>query len=181
MAKVLKISAVVLRALLVAVCVALCAYNIYVLVSCYAFGNGMPTVFGYAGAAVGSGSMDDDSGGDDIEEGDFVIVKSQQDYAVGDVITFYWDGKYVTHRVEQVTQEGYITHGDANGDYREQPSHGDVVGKVVAVLRGVGGAIEFLRSPAGLLVIIAAGVVVWIGTDVVSALISNNKDEKEQN
>ena len=70
---------IIVRAVLVAACLALCAYNVYILVARYAFGNGMPTVFGYAGASVVSGSMDDDSGDDDIEVGDFVIIRAQSD------------------------------------------------------------------------------------------------------
>lgn len=180
MIRFLKTVNIIVRAVLVAACLALCAYNVYILVARYAFGNGMPTVFGYAGASVVSGSMDDDSGDDDIEVGDFVIIRAQSDYAVDDVITFLWDGVYITHRIESVTAQGFVTHGDANGKYREQPDRSAVVGKVVRVLKGAGGALEFFRSPAGLLVAIGAGVLVWIGADIVSGLIEKKDDEKEQ-
>ena len=177
----IKIIKIAVRTLLAAVCLILCAYNIYNLVARYAFGTYMPTVFGYAGAAVVSGSMDDDDG-DDIEVGDFVIVHSQSDYEIGDVIMFSTQnkGEYVTHRIVAITQSGYETKGDANNaSDLEKVDNSDVVGKVVSVIKGAGNALQFLRSPLGLLSIIGAGVVIWVITDVISALTERKKDESK--
>ena len=182
MKRAFKVVKCVIRAILAVVCVLLLVYNAYVLIARYAFGVGMPTVFGYSGAAVVSGSMDDDSG-DDIEIGDFVITKSQDNYAVGDVITFYEPslGGYVTHRIISADESGFITKGDANNvQDGSTVAQDDIVGKVVAVLKGGGSAIEFMRSPLGLLAIVAAVVVIWVATDIISNLLSGKKDEKEQ-
>ena len=181
--KAVKIIKAVIRGILIAVCGVLCLYNIYMLVARYAFGIGMPTVFGYAGAAVISGSMDDDSGEDDIEIGDFVITQSMSDYAVGDVITFSSpeEGIYITHRIIAVTEAGYTTKGDNNNsqdNFTVPPQN--VVGKVVCVLHGAGNALQFLRSPTGLLAVLGGGVVIWLLADVVAAIFSRNKDEQQQ-
>lgn len=181
--KALKICAAVLRGVLVALCVALCAYNIYVLVQRYAFGNQMPTVFGFAGAEVVTGSMDDDSGDDDIEVGDFVITRARSEYSVGDVVTFYHaqDDIYITHRVVAVNGATYTIRGDypANSAADIVPLE-NIVGKVVLVIGGAGGVLEFFRSPAGLLVVIAAGVLIWLISDIISDLIDRRKEKDEE-
>ena len=177
--KIFNIINIVIRGILVGLCLLLCAYNIYIIISRYALGNGMPTVFGYAGAEVVSGSMDDDSGADDIEIGDFVITKTQNDYVVGDVITFYYDGVYITHRIIGTYDGGYITRGDANDELStERPGRDAVVGKVVHVIGGAGSVIRFINSPAGLLVVIAAGVIIWVASDILSGLLSRRKNEE---
>ena len=181
--KIFKIVSNIVRGVLVAVCLALAAYNIYVLVARYAFGNGMPTLFGLGGAAVVSGSMDDDSGDDDIEIGDFIITRSQTDYAVGEVITFFDPdfGEYVTHRVVLKSQAGYTTKGDNNNDQDTfTVPLSNIVGKVVYVVKGGGRAIQFVRSPAGLLVIIAAGAAVWFITDLLSAVFERRCKDKDE-
>ena len=178
MKKVLKVINGVIRGILVAVCLALCAYNIYMLIARYAWGNQMPTVFGFAGAEVVSPSMDDGNG-DDIEVGDFIVVQAQDDYVIDDVITFYdaQRGMYVTHRIIFADENGYTTKGDANpSPDPEIVQRAQVVGKVVWVIKGAGTALDFLRSPTGLLVVILAGAAVWVGADVISRIADRQKN-----
>ena len=181
--KALKICATVLRGELDALCVALCAYHIYVLVQRYAFGNQMPTVFGFAGAEVVTGSMDDDSGDDDIEVGDFVITRAQDEYAVGDVVTFYHaqDDIYITHRVVAVNGTTYTIRGDypANSASDIVPLE-NIVGKVVLFIGVAGGVLEFFRSPTGLFFVIAASVLIWLISDSVPDMIDRRKDKDEE-
>lgn len=148
-----------LRVLAIALVAVLLAYNVYTLVARYAFGVGIPTVFGYGCAAVETGSMEPE-----ISAGDFIVVHAEDEYAVGDVITFYDSarGQYVTHRVILVSESGYTTKGDANNaqdNFTVPPSA--VVGRVVAVLRGFGRVIGFLQTPVGLLSIVAFAAAVW--------------------
>ena len=148
-----------LRVLAIALVAVLRAYNVYTLVARYAFGVGIPTVFGYGCAAVETGSMEPE-----ISAGDFIVIHAEDEYAVGDVITFYDSarGQYVTHRVILVSESGYTTKGDANNaqdNFTVPPSA--VVGRVVAVLRGFGRVIGFLQTPVGLLSIVAFAAAVW--------------------
>ena len=174
-----KIFKIAFRAIIIAVCLVLCAYNVYILIAKYAMGDNMPSVFGYAGAVVVSGSMDDGDG-DDIKTGDFVIVRAQQSYGTGDVIMFESQGSFITHRIIAVTEQGFTTKGDANN----APDFGtvqmsSVKGKVVAVWSGAGNAIQFLRSPAGLLTIIAAGALLWLATGFVCTLTEKRARRKK--
>lgn len=87
MKKVLKVINAVIRGILVAVCLALCAYNIYMLI---ALRMGQPDSRRFSALPareVVSPSMDDGNG-DDIEVGDFIVVQAQDDYVIDDVITF---------------------------------------------------------------------------------------------
>ena len=111
MKKAFRIIKITVRTLVLVLVALLLAYNIYTLVMRYACGVGIPTVFGYGCAVVETGSMEPAIGA-----GDFIIVHAEEEYAVGDVITFYDStrGEYVTHRIILVTESGYTTKGDAN-------------------------------------------------------------------
>ncbi len=98
-------------------------------------------------------------------KGDLIIIQATDPATLqeGDVITFHAiiDNEYAlnTHRIEKITTDGgvrsYVTKGDNN---EVSDTHvitdGDIVGKQVAVLPGIGNLMEFLSSPVGFLVII---------------------------
>ena len=94
MRKVLRAAKIALKCVLAAAMGLLLVYNVYMLVARYALGDGMPTLFGYGGAVIVSGSMEDALG-----VNDFVITKAEDEYTVGDIITFYHGGVYNTHRI----------------------------------------------------------------------------------
>lgn len=180
--KIFRVLRIIIRAFLITVIGLLSAYNIYMLVQRYAYGNGMPKVFGIATAVVVSGSMQPE-----IIVNDLVIVKEQSSYEISDVVT-YRDSKtgaYVTHRIVRVieAEDGvrFVTKGDANTaiDGEDGVPQSAVVGKVVKVARGVGKFISFLQSPAGLFTVLAVGVVIWGLTDVVIILLKRTDEENE--
>lgn len=53
-----------------------------------------------------------------FRKGDFIIIKKQTEYAVGDIITYEITEEnekyYVTHRIIEKNENEYITKGDAN-------------------------------------------------------------------
>lgn len=182
--RVFRILNLALRTLITALVVLLAVYNGYMLVQKYAYGNDMPTVFGYASAVVVTGSMDTGESSSDIRINDMVVVRSQKEYAVGDVITFRdRQGDYTTHRIVRTQESGgetqYITRGDANdADDPYAVSEEDIVGKVVCVLRGVGAAVSFLQTPAGLFTVIACGAGVWLLTAGIAAAVERGKRKR---
>ena len=104
-----------------------------------------PTVLGVAPMVVLSGSMSG-TAEDHIEVGDVVAFKD------GNVV--------VTHRIVAVTadesgKKQFITKGDANNteDAAVTPPE-DVLGRVIAVIPGAGGAVRFLRTPLGMLCLV---------------------------
>ena len=168
MRKALHILRIVVKVLLGLVMGLLFVYNVWSLVSRLAFGNDRPAMFGYTGAVVVSGSMEPV-----ISVNDFIVVHAEENYAVDDVIMFYDDtrGEYVTHRIILAADGYYTTQGDANNapDPFSVPQSA-VVGKVVWVMEGFGAAVRFVQSPAGFFAVIGAGILVWLGMDVISGL-----------
>lgn len=191
--KAFNIAKKVLIGIVAALCAVLLVYNAYMLIAKYACGIPMPTVFGYAGARVPTGSMDDDSGDDDIEIGDFVIIHAQDSYEIGDVVTFYDVSANitVTHRVVDIVGTTYYIRGDATGERDENGrpiTEGvvtdavpleNIIGKVVGVISGFGGFIEFMQKPYGLLIVCGIGVLIWLGGGIIDELFNRKNDEKE--
>lgn len=113
-----------------------------------------PTMFGYSAAVVLTGSM---SG--TIEPNDLIVTRGQAEYRQGDVITYANPYSTVTHRIVQITDEGYRTKGDANNtEDSETVLPEQVIGRVVLTVPKIGGVILFLKSPLGMLCMLAAFV-----------------------
>ncbi len=67
-------------------------------------------IFGFSIWIVDSGSMQPT-----LKIGDAIIIKEQPEYQKDDIITYQVEEKYyVTHRIIEKTNEGYITKGDFN-------------------------------------------------------------------
>ncbi len=180
MSKALKIAYAVIRGIVAGLCVILLVYNLYVIISRYGFGNPVPTVFGYGGAQIVSGSMDDGTE-DAIKVHDFVIIHARDDYEVGDIVTYIDNyGDATTHRIIEKDGDTFLTKGDNPENAVDPPiTKEKIVGKVIAVWRGVGEAIEFIKGPYGLMAILFAGVVIWFAGDIIGILTSGKKDEEE--
>lgn len=119
----------------------------------------IPSVFGYSVLIVASPSM---TGA--IEEGDAIIIKKSDSYAVGDVITYFpADENFsVTHRIVRTEGDKFYTKGDANQSEDPDPVLIEqIAGKVAVKLDKVGYFIEWLKSPVGM-IFAAAFIVVLI-------------------
>lgn len=142
-----------LSALLTAVLGLVLVANIYTLVMRAVTDELQPDFFGFSAAVVISGSM---SGS--IEVNDMVIIRERDSYAVGDVITFQKGDNLITHRIIGEGEDGFITKGDANNAEDTEPVREDaVIGKIVLVIPRVGRAIELLRTPLGMTVLVFVG------------------------
>lgn len=141
--------------LLTALLALLLVFNIATIVLRQVRGNRHATVFGVTTAVVISGSMEPN-----ISVNNMVVVAKQKDYAEKDVITYVSQGgSLVTHRIVEVTEDGFVTKGDFNNDVdTEAPiSKENVVGKVIFVIPGIGAVQEFLFTPLGMLCITLFG------------------------
>ena len=87
--------------------------------------------FGITILKVSSNSMNPVFAKDDI-----VIVKKQESYEVGDIITYYSDDNcLVTHRIVEKYENGFITKGDGNNIEDEKlVSIEQIIGKVIYFL-----------------------------------------------
>lgn len=119
------------------------------------------TLFGWSAAVVISGSMSPT-----IEVDDMVIIHRQASYECGDII-MYKDGKsFVTHRVVEVTENGYITKGDANNTTDQPISADRAVGKTVLVIPKVGRFSAVAQTPLGMCVLVLVGLGLVMATDI---------------
>lgn len=150
----LRKSAMILKALVMVIAILLIAVNLYKLIAKKVFHIIQPTVCGYSTAVVLTGSMAGDRS-DSIQPDDYIVTHRKASYRIGDVILFESGSSTVTHRIIEVTDNGYRTQGDANnvpdGEIRREA----VIGKVIWIGHGIGRWIRLLKSPLGITVIIA--------------------------
>jgi len=101
-----------------------------------------------------------------IPVGGLVVIKpvDPETLREGDIICFRLsESTSVTHRIINVTDEGFTTKGDAN----EDPDQGivekeNVIGKVIFIVPFIGYLGYFVRTPIGfiLLIILPAGLII---------------------
>lgn len=156
-----RIAKRLLRGVLIAIAVFFLCCNVYVLVARHVFKNDMPTLFGIGAAMVVSPSMEPD-----ISVGDVVVFGRSKAYAVGNVITYYepLSDIYITHAIIREENGAFVTQGVNNDTPDPNPvSPEQILGKVIFTVRGVGGAMEFLQSPLGMLILFAAlGLLIFL-------------------
>ena len=71
-----------------------------------------------------------------FKKGDFIIIKKQKEYNIGDIITYsISEGNnvyYVTHRIIKKYENEYVTKGDANNKEDNYKVYENVIkGKVI--------------------------------------------------
>lgn len=121
--------------------------NLYLLVERIVYKENYPSIFGYSTAVVVSGSMEDE-----IHIDDLVVIHRDEQYNLGDIITYDSGKSLVTHRIVGKTAEGFETKGDANNIKDADPvKEEQILGRVVKVIPGVGKVLYFLGSPIRLL------------------------------
>lgn len=89
--------------------------------------------FGLRIYRVASGSMEPN-----IKVGDFIIIKTQNEYDTGDIIT-YLDKEecFVTHRIIMMNGEEITTKGDANNSIDTSITKQQIIGKVIFKIKGL--------------------------------------------
>ncbi len=114
-----------------------------------------PEFLGYSQLAVTSGSMEPT-----LAAGDMIIIQEKESYTLGDVVTFRdSSGTLVTHRIVGSTDGMFITQGDANNvEDQDLLSPESIVGGVITYIPAVGRVMLFLRTPAGLLLLLVVGI-----------------------
>lgn len=99
-------------------------------------------IFGYTAFNVITGSMSPT-----LEVGDIIIVKITKDVKVDDVITYYKNNDFITHRVISINGEDLVTRGDSNNSSDSPVKLEMVVGKVVRTFHKVGTMVDILLTP----------------------------------
>ena len=151
----------------------------------------VPQIFGHTFSSVQSDSMTGT-----FEKGDMIVGKIVDENTVieeDDIISFYeikGNVKIInTHRVVRIEEVGsvkwYYTQGDKEGlpEDVEAKSHDQVVAVYQFRLMGVGAFVDFLREPAGFILIVVLPIVLvilWESYRLISLYMEYKKDEYMQ-
>lgn len=132
---------------------------------------------------VQSGSMEPA-----IKTGSIVIVKSIDEYSIGDVITFQRAGEKVsvTHRIVETREVNgvtiYETQGDANNvSDREGVVKKEIIGKVWFSIPYLGYIINFAKQPIGFILMIVIPSLAIISDEVKKIHKEVDKKKEEEN
>ena len=142
--------------------------SVYNVIQTKIFGNDYSSIFGYSTFEVQTGSMRDE-----IDVGDWIIVKYSSDIKLNDIITYEKEDSFITHRVIEEYSDTYVTKGDANNTKDDPISKNQVVGKVVKILPNFGIIKKTIFNPVVLLALIITLYLV----SYVFRNIKNNKDK----
>lgn len=143
--------------ILIAILTAVLLLNLYLFAVQVAFRDELPKLMGISQIIVVSGSMEPA-----VRVGDFLVIREQDVYEAGDVVTYRSGGSLVTHRVVEIDGTDLITQGDANNVADEPVALSQVEGKMIFRIPKLGQAALLLRKPAGILVTVLAGLLLII-------------------
>lgn len=154
MQKILRCTGKTAQVLLTVLLAFLLVCNLYLIIMERIMGVEHPAIFGYSTAVVASGSMEPALSVDDL-----ILNHTEDSYEEGDIITFQNGDSLTTHRIVEVTDEGYVTQGDANNttDLDVVPFKA-VIGRVVWAIPYVGSVLAFLKTPLGMVILIFTGL-----------------------
>ena len=143
----------ILRLVVLAVCGGILGLNIYTANASKLVGDQMPMPFGYGGAVVLSGSMEPA-----LSVGDLIIVSKDKPYAEQDLVVYQQNNTLVVHRVISIEEETIVTKGDANNVADSPVEKSAVKGTVIASVPMVGSAVNFIKTPMGTILLVAAAI-----------------------
>jgi len=125
--------------------------------------------FGWGLVFIKSGSMEPV-----IKTGSGVIIKKQDRYNEGDIITFVnKNGNLVTHRIVKISEDNsklFKTKGDNNNVVDVWPiTEKQIKGRVTVILPYIGYVISFLKSKFGIATLILTLLIYFIGDEIMKS------------
>ena len=117
-------------------------FMVYSYICLNLLGKDYVSILGYTYFEVASGSMEPA-----ISKDDLVIVKIGSDYKERDIVTFYLNNEFITHRVVQIDSKTITTKGDYNNSRDAKVRKDNVLGKVVMIVPKFGIWKRVLMTP----------------------------------
>ena len=114
-------------------------------------GNSLPMPFGYGLADVLSGSMEPA-----LSKGDLLLVHKVDKYETDDIVVYQSGSQLIVHRITGFEDGLVITQGDANDTADPPFEKSQIRGKVTGHIPHAGTVASLLKSPIGILVVLAA-------------------------
>lgn len=167
----MKIFGKLIRGIFIGILSVLLILNIWQLISHYIFHQNPPSVCGFSSVIVLSGSMEPT-----FSAGDLLIIREQESYQTGEIVTFEDGGVLTTHRIVEEMPDGFTTRGDCNNvKDQEKVTAEQVRGAYLMRIPRLGSFFLFLRSPIGLLMLVVLGIALLWLPDVINDMISHRK------
>ena len=117
-------------------------------------GDVLPMPFKFGFAVVMSGSMEEE-----LSVNDLIFIKETNDYQLNDVVVFQDQTSLVVHRIIAIDGDKIITMGDANETPDDPITVKHIKGEVVGKIPKVGLVVKAIKSPIGVVVILAAAII----------------------
>lgn len=114
-------------------------------------GNAMPMPFGFGMSVVLSGSMEPE-----LSVNDLVIIAEADVYEVGDIVVYQSENILIIHEIIETDGVTVVTKGTANNIADDPISVEAVKGKLVGRIPAIGLIVRLIRTPVGIVVILAA-------------------------
>ena len=130
--------------------------NVYSFIQIKILNKDYSSFFGYSTFEVQTGSMKPS-----ISPSDVIIVKSDKNPKVNDIITFKKKNDFITHRVVEKSGNTYITKGDANNARDAAITSDDIVGRVVHVLPKFGIIRKTILNPFVIITLIITASTIY--------------------
>ena len=168
MKKTLRVIGNILRHVVLVVAALIIGVNLYLWNAGSLLGDQLPMPFGYGMAVVLTGSM-----GDALPADSLIIVKEQYGCEIGEIVVYQSGRSLVVHRVIALEEDHVITKGDANNTQDEPVAMSSIRGVVVGKIPHVGTAVRWLKTPMGMICVIAIAIL------LIEASHLQDKKEKE--
>ena len=111
--------------------------------------------FGFRMFRVASGSMEPE-----IPINSLIIIKKENDYHEGDIVTYHDSVSYTTHRIIKIDDVVVITKGDANEIDDDPITKESILGKVVFKISFIRFVTDLMKKPISWVVLFAAGMLI---------------------
>ncbi len=147
----------------------------------------LPSFLGISPTVVLSGSMSPE-----FEEKDLIFIwavdtdelKAKSDEYEGDIICFYKDEEFITHRIARIEvvngEKRFYTAGDYTGDLDDNYILADQIqGRYEGRIPKLGGVVLFLQSPYGLMMTIILLVMLYIAGELLFEIREVKWENKE--
>ncbi len=133
-------------------------FNVYNIFANKFFKQQVPKVFGYAYQLVLTDSMKGTEP-DSFPGHTLIVIKEQDEYKVGDIVTFSTESEITTtHRIVGEEDGMFITKGDYNNANDIKPlDKKNIHGKVIWHSEIVGKFLVYVRTPLGIIVLLSIG------------------------
>ena len=145
---------IIIRRVVLVLLVLMLCLNIHILNTANIIGNQLAMPFNVGLATVQSNSMVPA-----LNKGDLLLVKGEGEYEPGDIVVYQSQSKLVVHRIVSIESDTVTTKGDANNIEDVPFDSSQIKGKVIVNAPLLGYVIDFLKAPAGILLILVCVIV----------------------